>query len=267
MRSRHMRTRNYNLSMAALIAVPLLFAPRAFTRQVTPGNKVIRLLERGESAFGSFASDRSAEGAARMARNDQLDFVFHDAQRRFDAVAVGRFIDALREHPDPPTMLVRVAPVGDGEDDARTRIRQIVEAGADGVIIPHVLNPEQVRQVVAWIGETSASLWPADPNGNFLLYVMIEDKDAVELASEIIGTSGVSIASVGRGSLSSSLGGDPQALRAAIQTVVEGCERHSVSCSALSNVDDVKQKLEQGFRLIIGDAEVIAIGRRAAGGR
>ena len=41
-----MRTRNYNLSLAALIAGPLLFAPRAFTRQVTPGNKVIRLLER-----------------------------------------------------------------------------------------------------------------------------------------------------------------------------------------------------------------------------
>jgi len=52
--------------------------------------------------------------------------------------------------------------------------------------------------------------------------------------------------------------------------VVEACEGHDVPCSALSNVDDVEEKLEQGFRLIIliiGDAEVIAIGRRAAGGR
>ena len=262
-----MRLSHCPLSLAVLIAAFLLLAPAAPARQSATRNKIIGLLERGERVFGSFANDRSAEGAARMGRDAQLDFVFYDAQRRFDAVAVGRFIDALREHPDPPTMLVRIAPVGDGADDARTRIRQIVEAGADGVIIPHVMNPAQVRQVVAWIGETTALLWPADPNGNFLLYVMIEDRDAVGLASEIISTPGVSIASVGRGSLSASLGGDPQALQAAIQTVVEACGRHDVPCSALSSVDDVEQKLEQGFRLIIGDAEVIAIGRRAAGGR
>ena len=64
-------------------------------------------------------------------------------------------------------MLVRIAPVGDAADAARVRIRQIVEAGADGVIVPPVMNPEQVRQVIAWIGETSATLWPADPDGTF----------------------------------------------------------------------------------------------------
>ena len=44
---------------------------------------------------------------------------------------------------------------------------------------------------------------------NFLLYAMIDDGNVVELASEIIGIPGVSIASLGRGSLASSLGGDP----------------------------------------------------------
>ena len=261
-----MHFRHHQLRWAVLIGLLVPLGLGAFARQADSPNKIIGLLELGERAFGSFANDRSPEGAARMARDAQLDFVFYDAQRRFDAVALGRFIDALREQSDPPTMLVRIAPVGDGADDTRMRIRQLVEAGADGVIIPHVMNPEQVRQVVAWIGETSASLWPADLKGSFLLYVMIEDRDAVGLASEIIGTRGVSIASVGRGSLSSSLGGDPQALEDAIQMVAAACRKHDGPCSALSRVDDVEQKLEQGFRLIIGDAEVIAIGRRAAGG-
>ena len=262
-----MLMRHYRLTPAVSIALLGLLASGVFAGQVAPPNKVVGLLERGERVFGSFVSDRSPDGAGRMARDPQIDFAFYDAQRRFDPAAVGQFIDALRVVPNPPAILVRIAPMVDGAEDARARIGQLVRAGADGVIMPHVGNREEIRQVVAWIREAGGSLWPADPNGSFLLYVMIEDSEAVGLASEIIGTPGVGIASVGRGSLLSSLAGDGDALQAAIQTVVDACGQHDVPCSALSTVDDVEKKLAQGFRLIIGDAAVITVGRTATGGR
>lgn len=257
--------RKLSLGAAALACLVFLAASGLASTLQGHDNAIVRLLEAGEVAFGSFVREKTAAEARGMASDPRLDFVFYDMERgEFDVETLGTFLAALRESDDPPAVLVRIAPIHADPDAARERVRAVVEVGADGITFPHVLDPEEARQGVAWVEEATDGLWPGNPGGDFLAFVMVEDPSSVAIAGEIVGTEGVSIASPGPGSLRQAYEGDMEKVEAAVEAVLAACKTHGVPCANTASETDVVSKVERGFRLLITQGEALELGREAA---
>jgi 2-keto-3-deoxy-L-rhamnonate aldolase RhmA len=122
------------------------------------------------------------------------------------------------------TTLVRVA-----ENDPGL-IRQSIESGAMGVIVPHIATAEDARRAVDAVryppegqcgtcGSIRASRWGTVPdydymeyaNNNVMLIPLLEDQASIENAGEILAQlkPGLDAVGIGRGDLSSSLRAGP----------------------------------------------------------
>jgi 2-keto-3-deoxy-L-rhamnonate aldolase RhmA len=107
-------------------------------------------------------------------------------------------------------------------------ILRILDAGADGVLVPHVDSPEVARSIVAAVryppvghrgmgGAARSAAYGAHGlggvraltewlNQNTVLAVMIEDSGGVDRIEEIVRTPGIDIINVGPSDLSASMG-------------------------------------------------------------
>ena len=141
------------------------------------------------------------------------------------------------------TPLVRVA----SHDPAV--VSRILDAGACGVVVPHVANAEQARAIVraakfAPLGERSVAgswphlaygSWPAEEtrralNAASMVVVMLETPEAIAQADAIAAVPGVDILHVGATDLCQAMGiagrfGDP-ALQRCFAQVVAACRAH-----------------------------------------
>ncbi len=106
-------------------------------------------------------------------------------------------------------------------------------------------------------------LWPLNPNGELLLWCMIESREGVEHADEIAATPGVSGIFLGPSDLAVSLGvtEDHPKVEQAIQRVVDACKKSEVACGTLTGSAGVARRLQQGFRfLAVGSDSGISAG-------
>lgn len=231
------------------------------------GNKLIRVLESGDVAFGSFVREKTPEGARELATNRDLDFVFYDSEREdLDVPTLTAFLKALRDVENPHSVLVRIAPIHDDPQLAREHIEALIEAGADGVALPHIMSASEAKEAVGWIETATNRMWPGNPEGDFVTFLMIEDKASVENAEAITATKNVSIFSPGPGSLRGAYEGDMDAVQAAVTKVLNGCKAASVPCANTASESDVEAKVKAGFRLLIAmGEETLRMGRQAAG--
>ena len=123
-----------------------------------------------------------------------MDFVFYDLERgNFDIPAFKTFMKGFRTQGSDKAVLVRIPPIGAEPDKAAERVAQALEAGADGIVFPHIENRRQVEMAVEWLSRSKSGLWPHTDNGQIVGYFMIEDRDAVEHAKEIVGTKGATM--------------------------------------------------------------------------
>ena len=94
---------------------------------------------------------------------------------------------------------------------------------------------------------------------------VLEDKVAIENVREIVSTAGVSMVSPGPGDLRRVYDGDMERVENAIQTVLAACLELNVPCGVTAGVEDIADRLEQGFRIIIvTEPEALAAGMAAA---
>ena len=248
-------------------------------------NVLIDLWAAGTPAFGIFvpnerpltAEQRRApvytrEGGERLARNPLYDFLFLNLEGGYDAGAVAAIAEGLRS-PDAvsrKTLLVRIPPIErDGEEVTRARVREILAAGADGVVLPHIRSPAEARTAVSFFAEAGADVWsPSNPAGEILAMIMVEDAGALAAVTEIANTPGYSILACGIGSLTSALG-DREAAEAGNQEVLAHAKRVGLADMITANSRDIEERIQQGFLALLmqgADAdETILIGRAAAG--
>ena len=114
--------------------------------------------------------------------------------------------------------------------------------------------------------ERRADLWPVNPAGELVSFMLIENQTGIDNVREIVSTEGVSMVSPGPGDLRRVYDGDMVAVERAIQAVLAACKEFDVPCGVTAGPDDVEKRLDEGFRVIIATApEAIAIGRRASG--
>ena len=101
------------------------------------------------------------------------------------------------------TLLVRIPPISvDGEEAARARVVEALELGADGIVLPHVRSADEARTAVSFFDEYASNVWsPANPSGDIIAMIMIEDGGALAAVREIADTPGYSVLACGIGSL------------------------------------------------------------------
>lgn len=165
-------------------------------------------------------------------------------------------------------------------------IKQVLDLGVYGVLVPHIdtaadalaavravrfpqmrdapdYKPEGVRGVgygwpARYWGLTGAEyaqradVWPLDPKGEMLLWLMIETSSAIANIEAIARTPGVSGLFVGPSDLAFSMGlpFDHPEVEAAIQKVLRATKDAGVPCGTLTGGAGVARRLEQGFQFL-----------------
>ena len=212
-------------------------------------------------------------GGEALAQNPLYDFVFLNLEGNYDVNAVEAIADGLRTSTAAgrKTLLVRIPPIErDGPDAARTRVKEIIALGADGVVLPHIRSPEDAELAVSFFTEAGVDVWsPANPSGEKIAMIMVEDPDALASLTEIANTPGYSILACGIGSLTRAFNGDREAAEAENQAVLEHAKRVGVADMITANSEDIVHRVQEGFLALLMQGptadDVIRLGRATAG--
>ncbi len=313
-------TRRVALTLALVLGAAALPAPVAADEAADADeppprlNRFIELMEAEQPAFGIFSSNLSVRTGASVASSN-LDFVIIDLEHSpYDVTRLEGYLLGMinkreivtRGHLQPSTVpLVRVPAAG--REQLQYVIKQVLDLGPMGIVVPHVDTAEDALAMVracrfpqlrdapdyeptglrgvgyGWAARywgltgaeyaRRADLWPLDPQGELVLWVMIESAEAVENCLAIAETPGVGGLFVGPSDLAFSLGvplGDPE-VEEAIERIAEVARETGVPLGTLCGPDDVERRLDQGFTfLAVGSDggmsarvnEAVRIGRR-----
>jgi 2-keto-3-deoxy-L-rhamnonate aldolase RhmA len=142
--------------------------------------------------------------------------------------------------------------------------------GADGVTLPHIENLDQGRQAVSLFADARANVWSAaNPSGNVVAMLMLEDPGAVAQAAQIADIGGYSVLACGIGSLTGALKGDRAAAEKGNQEILAETRRVKLVNMLTAGANDVAQRVKEGFLGLLAQGrdtdEVIRLGRAAAG--
>ena len=258
-------------------ALGLLFPSTAAHAQV------LDLWPQGKVAFGVYAPSEAergkppvytAAGAATAAANPLYDYVFLNLEGAYDAAAVKAYGEVLKKS-SRKTLIVRIPPISkDGVDATRMRVKEILDAGADGVTIPHIRDIDEAKLALSFFTAAKADVWsPKNPKGTKLAMLMLEDPKAIEQRKDIADLPGISILACGIGSLAQAIGGDRATARAGAeagtQQVLVETKRVKIANMLTANATDVEQRVKEGFLALLMQGaqadDAIKIGRAAAG--
>jgi len=232
-----------------------------------PVGSLADLLRNGDAVFGLFSRDKTPEEGAELAMNRDTDFIFYSMETgpfdipRMDGFMQGMLAAAPADGTHPTAL--RIPPIRDGREEARQRVAEALAVGVDAIVYPHVESAEEAALSVDMIGEAG---WPGNPNGKVINVLLIEDQVGVANARAIVSTPGVSVVIPGPGDLNRAYDRDPEAVESAIQAVLAACKEFEVPCGITAGVDDIAERLDQGFRMIIASRpDPLPIGRRHVG--
>jgi 4-hydroxy-2-oxoheptanedioate aldolase len=181
----------------------------------------------------------------------------------------------------PP--IVRIPTYGRAPNEAI--VKQVLDMGAFGIMFPAIENKQQALEAVsaarypqlkgskypnpvgrrgngnmpaAWFWGLSrpeysrrADIWPANPQGEILLFLQVETVEGVKNINEILSVPGIGVLFVGPNDLSWSLGvaqGSPEH-EEAVQTVLNACMARNIPAAITVTEADVLRRLKQGFRI------------------
>lgn len=283
--------------MTALLALTI----PAVQGQVVHQNGMLDLWMQGKPAFGVYAPNESPmprgpgapggaaaaagprpplppprytrEGGEKLAMNPLYDYVFLNLEGQYDPAAVTAMVQGLRspKAAGRKALIVRIPPIEqDGTAATKARVKEIFDAGGDGVTIPHVRGVEEAKLALSFFTDAKADVWsPSNPKGDKIAMLMLEDPDAVAQAREVADLKGISILACGIGSLRQALGGDRAGAEAGTQKVLAETRRAGLANMLTANAQDIEQRVKEGFLALLmqGPAadDTIKIGRAAAG--
>lgn len=255
-------------------------------------NHFVELMESGKPAFGIFSSNVSSRTGASLSSSG-LDFVIIDLEHspydvtRLEAYLLGMLNKAEIARNGLQTRTVPFVRVpAAGREQLQFVIKQVLDLGAMGIVVPHVDTAAEARAMVqasrfpqlkgasdyepagkrgvgyGWAARywglsgseyaQRADLWPLDPRGELVLWVMIETADAVKNCREIATTPGIGGLFLGPSDLAFSLGvplNDP-AVEEAIEQVAAIARETGVPLGTLCSGNEVPKRLSQGFRFL-----------------
>jgi 4-hydroxy-2-oxoheptanedioate aldolase len=239
--------------IAALTGAVLQRQP-LYAQEVASVNRVIEQLQQGRPAIGTFT---------RTARPD-LDFAVIDEQYGdFDIDGVREAVVAIRAGSGGPaiTPVVRI-PLA-ARDAPEAVVKQVLDAGAMGVMFPDIETRAQAISAVSSMRfgrAAGADVWPLDPAGKLVAMLQIETLAGIEHLDEILDVPGIGVIFLGPTDLATSAGEEgPNAPRvdALVHQLLEACLERNIPCGypivAPTRVDaerETARRLAEGFRVL-----------------
>ena len=263
-------------------------------------NKVIDLLENGKAVFcGGMVHNGNLDDILYMADSDYDFCIIETEHEGFSFTNLRnsvqhllnrkRILDKGNLQPDV-VPFVRIPPNSRELGGNQWVIKQTLDTGVFGLVIPHLNTVEDARSAVVaarypqvpgvpdfepkgqrgWWQRLAprywglsaqeyydaADLWPLDPNGEILLMGIVEEPEGVRNLRDIFReVRGIGAVWAGPGDMSVAMGkrgnsNDPE-VQEALLRVLEACKEFDVPCAVGATAGDVEQRLEQGFRIII----------------
>ena len=222
-------------------------------------NPILETLAAGEPSIGSWLNLASPLAAEVMAAAGYQWLTIDAEHAAFDLGLIAHTIRAIESRGAIP--LVRAW------DHDPVTLARILDAGAWGIVIPHVSNPEQARELaramrypprgMRSVGTgrcvTLAPDYRQTFNDAVLCIPQIEDMDGINNAEAIARVEGIDIGFLGPGDLALSMGveaGHPDH-EAALQLFREGCQRAGKpSGIPTQDAASTRKRLAQGFQFI-----------------
>lgn len=190
-------------------------------------------------------------GATALADNPDLDYLFLNLEGAFELEAVKTLLAGINASTTDhrPTLLVRVPTIeAAGADSTRSRVKEILSLGADGVVIPHVRSVEEARLATSFFQEAGANVWsPANPSGTVIAMLMVEDQNAIAVVEEIAALPGYSMLSCGIGSLTGDMKGDREGAEAGCLRTREAASAHGMPSMMTASATTLEDRLAKGY--------------------
>jgi 2-keto-3-deoxy-L-rhamnonate aldolase RhmA len=238
-----------------------------------------RKLAKGETVFGAWISAGSPT-VLDVLRNFSFDWFLFDMEHTPISIeTVGRMMQVLNGSTAAP--LVRI-----GQID-QAAFKSVLDAGAQGVIVPLVNTPEEAERAVRFCkypprgvrgvaGSKAADYgltlakYIRTANDETSVIVQIETPQAIENIDKIVAVEGVDIAFVGPSDLTMTLGllddrNNPKVVEAMLK-VVKACNAAGKVPGVMAvTPDEAKLAVQRGFRFItIGtDVKFLTLGAKA----
>jgi len=126
------------------------------------------------------------------------------------------------------------------------------------------VRPEDVGNAPKYWGiseaeyRRTADVWPLNPQGELVVWAIIETKEGLANVREIAQVPGLSVLVPGAGTLGgvfSTTGADGRRVRddvaweAAIQTVLAACKEFKLACGYPVSETDIETRMQQGFNV------------------
>ncbi|MEE4278341.1 MAG: c-type cytochrome [Halieaceae bacterium] len=271
-------------------ALSLLLSPlvqsqaekNAVDRRAPVGQGLLELWSEGKPALGYYLRPDSDGGddpdahpvysvqtGRELAENPLPDFAFLSLEHHYDAEAARNVLEGLRSGASNSdlSLLVRIPPISeDGEDAARERVREALELGANGVVIPHVLSLDEAQAAVSFFD--GFDVWsPKNPTGSVVAMLIVEDPEVFDDLQAIADLPGYSSLVCGIGSLTAALDGDREAAEAINLQVLATAQAAGLPNMTTVNEASIEQRIEQGFLGLLAYGatanDTLLIGRRA----
>jgi hypothetical protein len=261
-------------TVATAIAVSLVATPLAAQ------HTALDLWKSNKAAFGMFvpserpanATDASgnrlpplytAAGAKALGEQPLLDYLFLNLEGAYDANAVKEMVAGLKASSTKsrPTLLVRIPTIeAAGEALTKSRVKEVLDFGADGVVIPHVRSAAEARTAVSFFKDAKANVWsPANKKGTVIAMLMVEDTSAVAEMDAVAAVPGYSLLSCGIGSLTGNMGGDRNRAEAACKRVRDVGAAKGMPSMMTANATTMTDRIEKGYLglLLSGSVEQV----------
>jgi len=228
--------------------------------------------EQGRTAVGAWCGIPSALSAEALARSG-FDWLCIDMQHGcMDypiALEMIRAVDAT-----PCQAIVRVP------WNEPSMIGRVLDAGADGVIIPMIQSPADARAAVdaclyppsgrrsfgpMRVGLREGGSYFREANSRTLVILMIETAEALANVEAIAATPGVGALFMGPFDMSVALGLPPgdndgdEAFDRAVATIVAAAKRAGIGAAVLSSASLFARRAAQGFNMISTTTDLAAL--------
>jgi 2-keto-3-deoxy-L-rhamnonate aldolase RhmA len=237
-------------------------------------NVVRAKLKRGESVYGMMVTEFDSPAIPVILADAGLDFFILDMEH--GAYTLKSALAILQT-----ARLANITPLVRVPDGMYHVIAPVLDAGAQGIVVPRVETREVAERSIAAMrypplgmrgiygGKANNDYKPVKlmdytrhANENILAMIQIESKTAVERADELLSTPGLDGVLVGPWDLASSLGVDPSdaIVETMVQRALDATKRHNVACGIhLGDPAVVKQWESRGMTFLscLGDLEML----------
>lgn len=233
-------------------------------------------LARGEKLYGTMVTMPTAASAEILASLG-FDWLFVDGEH--GPLELAELMAILQTVGDKAACIVRVPAT------AEFLVKQVLDLGADGIIVPQVNTAEQAAQVVSWCryapqGTRGVGLARAHgygltfqqyvetANEQITVVVQAEHAQAVENIEEIVKVPGIDAVLLGPYDLSASYGklgqiDDPEVV-AGIERVTKACQAAGIPLGYFGvTAEAIRPYIDAGYTLLVGGVDTIFLSSAA----